>query len=137
MKRTTKPSTTGIAVSLLIMGVVAAAIFLSLDGNKGVTSHGRQITGLRTLLVGLAADTGISEPGKPLRAVLVSGAIPSTSAMGTVTSDENCAPDAAGFSHCLNKLKMDDGGQMAVIHTHRMADVPCLSPGERVRVTSA
>ncbi|MGZ4137590.1 MAG: hypothetical protein ACXVPX_08475 [Actinomycetota bacterium] len=54
--------------------------------------------------------------------------------MATVLSDANCAPDADGVSHCLNRLRLDSGSELTVRHNHRMIEVPCLSPGERVLV---
>jgi hypothetical protein len=59
--------------------------------------------------------------------------------MGVVLTDEQCQPDAAGVSHCLNTIRLTSGQTIAVRHPHRMSEVPCLAPGERVtvRMTSA
>jgi hypothetical protein len=53
----------------------------------------------------------------------------------TVLSDSRCNPDAHGVSHCLNRLRLVDGRTVTVVHDHRMATMPCLSPGEHVTLT--
>ncbi len=78
------------------------------------------------------------EPAKPspsannLRAGLVKGQIPGGTVKATVLSDENCAPDEQGISHCLNRVRLPDGQTVTVRHPHNMNDVPCLVPGEKV-----
>jgi hypothetical protein len=72
-----------------------------------------------------------------MHAQLLKGKLPSRPLMATVTSDEDCAPDAAGISHCLNRLTLDGGRKLAVRHPHAMHEVPCMTPGERVRVVAA
>lgn len=52
-----------------------------------------------------------------------------------VLSDSRCQPDAAGVSHCLNRLRLANGRTVTVVHDHRMMNMPCLSPGEHVVVT--
>lgn len=52
-----------------------------------------------------------------------------------VLTDTRCAPDAMGVSHCLNRMQLADGTSITVVHDHRMMDMPCLSPGERVVLT--
>ena len=56
-------------------------------------------------------------------------------ARATVLSDSRCNPDAHGVSHCLNRLRLGDGRIVTVVHDHRMATMPCLSPGEHVQLT--
>jgi hypothetical protein len=56
---------------------------------------------------------------------------------GTVLSDEDCAADAMGISNCLNRIRLEDGRTIAVRHPHDMREVPCLAPGEPVRVVPA
>jgi hypothetical protein len=69
-----------------------------------------------------------------MRALRLSGVVPRTAAVGTVVSDDDCAPDAAGISHCVNRIRMANGRMLSVRHPHRMAEVPCMTPGERVQV---
>jgi hypothetical protein len=52
-----------------------------------------------------------------------------------VLTDTRCNPDARGVSHCLNRMRLTNGTVITVQHDHRMMDMPCLSPGERVTLT--
>jgi len=122
---------------LAVAGGISAIVALSGSTprqNPGVVSHGDPITNVRSVLVVNGPSAEVSQPGKPLRTVLKNGKMPSARTMATVLSDENCAPDARGISHCSNRLRMDDGSEVTVTHPHRMSEVPCLSPGERVSV---
>lgn len=126
-------------LGMALTGVLAIGLVLSLDdgpGTPGTDSHGRQITGVRTVLVS-TGSAPVSQPGGPLHARLLSGRLGAAPMMATVLTDENCAPDAHGVSHCTNRLRMDDGSTMTLMHPHRMSEVPCLAPGERVSVRSA
>lgn len=93
--------------------------------------------GMRTLLVSNRREPARSLPGTTMRALRISGAVPAAAVVGTVITDEDCAPDAAGTSHCVNKVRMASGGVLTVRHPHRMAEVPCMTPGERIRVRAA
>lgn len=68
---------------------------------------------------------------------LVKGSLPSGGSVHrlTVLSDENCVPDAQGISHCLNRLSYGSG-EITVRHNHRIADIPCLEPGEVLQLIS-
>jgi hypothetical protein len=68
---------------------------------------------------------------------LVSGVPPAAAAAATVLTDEQCAPDGYGISHCLNALRLSDGSRIVVRHSHNMSRYPCLTPGETVRVTKS
>lgn len=129
----------GGALVAVAAGLVALAAFVGSGPKPTVQAdpHGNPIVNVRTILVATDDSIGISEPGRQLRAVLAEGTIPTAPTMATVMSDENCAPDAQGVSHCRNRLRMEDGTEMAVTHPHRMSEVPCLSPGEQVRVQAA
>jgi hypothetical protein len=91
----------------------------------------------RTLVVSGGAEPAPSRPGEPLHALRLKGSIPSRPLAATVLTDENCAPDAAGVSHCVNRLRLADGRTLVVRHPHRMMEVPCLEPGEHVMVQPA
>lgn len=65
---------------------------------------------------------------------LESGSMPDAETQAKVLTDTECTPDAAGVSHCRNELRMRDGSVVVARHAHRMAEVPCLSPGEQVLV---
>lgn len=94
------------------------------------------VAGLRTVVVSGQEPAPASTPDGPVQVVLLRGAVEAPT-MATVLSDENCEPDVHGYSHCLNELELPDGERIAVRHTHRMSEVPCLSPGERVNLTVA
>ena len=79
---------------------------------------------LRTVVVSETAPSQPSTPDGPVEVALLRGDAPSEPGVATVLSDENCEPDANGYSHCLNELEMEGGERIAVRHTHRMAEVP-------------
>ena len=92
-------------------------------------------TGGRSLVVARLGETvpGISGETGPLMTTLVRGQYPEGATQATVRTDENCAADGEGVSHCLNEL--DLGGTTIVVqHHHKMSLTPCLTPGETVNV---
>lgn len=92
---------------------------------------------LRTVLVSTGPEPAPSTPGLVLNALRVEGVLPSTRTQATVVSDRNCAPDAQGISRCTNALRLSGERLLTVRHPHRMMEVPCLEPGERVWVEGA
>lgn len=122
--------------ALLAVGALVALAALRQTPPEGPPpgSHGVPIPSARTVLVAAGGLAKISVPGQALHTKRLEGAIPASATPATVLTDENCTPDASGVSHCTNRLRMDDGSELTVVHSHRMGDVPCLSPGERVRV---
>lgn len=75
-----------------------------------------------------------SAHARRLSAMLEEGAMPSGPAMADVMTDTDCAPDAQMISRCRNLVRLDDGRQIVLRHPHDMRKVPCLGPGERVRL---
>jgi len=75
-----------------------------------------------------------SPGGDLLNVRLEAGSMPLGERAATVLTDSECTPDAAGVSHCRNELRLRDGTVVVARHSHRMAEVPCLSPGEEVLV---
>ncbi|HZG66828.1 MAG TPA: hypothetical protein VEZ12_08795 [Herpetosiphonaceae bacterium] len=64
---------------------------------------------------------------------LEQGTAPQGITRATVLTDENCAPDGEGVSHCLNRMQA--GGQHFTIrHNHKMMEEPCFSPTEELNV---
>ncbi len=63
--------------------------------------------------------------------------MPARGVPAEVLTDEDCAPDSSGISHCRNALRLEDGRTIVVRHPHDMRQVPCLTPGERVVVRPA
>ncbi|HEX6208020.1 MAG TPA: hypothetical protein VF058_06620 [Actinomycetota bacterium] len=114
------------------IGVVLAVVALSQPPSE--ESPPAATPALRTVVVSDAAPSQPSSPDGPVEVALLRGDAPSEPGVATVLSDENCEPDANGYSHCLNELEMEGGERIAVRHTHRMGEVPCLAPGERVNV---
>ena len=69
-----------------------------------------------------------------LSSMLEQGVMPRHATTGEVLSDTECAPDEDSISHCRNEVRLADGKTIVLRHPHRMADVPCLAPGETVRL---
>ena len=92
---------------------------------------------MRSLTVTTKGEPAPSEHPERMRALLLDGHLPRGGVDATVLTDEDCAPDAQGVSHCRNKLRLPSGKSIEVRHPHRMHDVPCMTPGETVRVRRA
>ncbi|HZJ28569.1 MAG TPA: hypothetical protein VFD37_01110 [Solirubrobacterales bacterium] len=105
-------------------------------GTEGPASTGEQEIRTVVVLSG-QGEPRPSQPGQPLRVQLNDGLKPVAEMAGTVLTDENCAPDERGISHCLNKIRLADGQELEVVHSHDMGEVPCLAPDEEVRVRAA
>ena len=138
------------AVALAAIALGAAGLFsVGHSGGSGVSSpevrRGAAHTdsahappaAMRSLVVWARREPAPSLPGATMRALRVSGAVPGATVVGTVLSDDDCAADAAGISHCINKVRLANGAVLTVRHPHRMADVPCMTPGERLMVRAA
>jgi len=81
----------------------------------------------------------VSRNQDPVYVQLVSGAIPPDATRLTVLTDENCAPDREGVSHCLNRVAFQTtqgSGEAVLQHHHRMSEESCLAPGESVVIVS-
>ena len=89
-----------------------------LEGRDCVASPGRCHNGLDGVNLVYGAPSDI--PAKAMRA--------------TVLSDSGCEPDAVGASHCLNRMRLASGAVIAVRNDHRLANEPCLAPGEHIIV---
>ena len=100
------------------------------------TSHQRPAF-VRSLAVSTKAEPAPSAHPERMRGLLIDGRLPDGVVRATVLTDEDCAPDAHGVSHCRNKLRLPGGRTIEVRHPHRMHDVPCMTPGETVRLTRA
>ena len=64
----------------------------------------------------------------------VDGIAPTMTTSAVVLTDSNCTPDEQGISHCSNALRLADGHVITVRHDHDMRMVPCLAPGESIRL---
>lgn len=72
-----------------------------------------------------------------LHAGLEDGQLPGGPVEATVLTDEDCAPDEQGISHCRNAVRLASGQTVVLRHSHDMHQVPCLAPGERVLLRRA
>ena len=66
--------------------------------------------------------------------MLEHGAMPVRPVMADVMTDTDCVPDAQMISRCRNVMRLADGRQIVLRHPHDMTHIPCLAPGERVRL---
>lgn len=128
----------------LLLGLVAVAALVAgwlllrptstpAPAAQAAATHFQPVGGEpRAVLVTPEAEGLPHKPGA-LPVSLVEGTLPPGALYARVLTDEDCAPDAAGVSHCLNRIEVA-GTEIAVRHHHRMHDAPCLSPGELVRL---
>lgn len=131
------------SILALFLGLAALGGFLLLSSQQSdsrpaqervvIDPHGSKVDEARTLLVTLSQPAP-SSPGALLHGRLVEGEMPEKAMMGTVLTDEDCGADFRGVSNCLNRVVLADGSKIAVRHPHAMSEVPCLAPGEPVRV---
>lgn len=132
-----------IAIGIAVAATVAATRGTAQPDQQAAAPHFVDVnqqdhhsaTSGRNLVVARLGETvpGISGETGPLMTTLVRGQYPDGASQATVRTDENCAADADGVSHCLNEL--DLGGTAIVVqHHHKMSLTPCLTPGETVNV---
>jgi hypothetical protein len=122
-----------VAVSMLLFALAGATIVFS-GRSEGVRvdPHGTALPAQREVQVSLLMPSPSSSDG--LHAKLVGGTMPSAAVQATVLTDEQCQPDTRGLSHCLNRMRLPDGSELELRHPHDMSAVPCLAPGEKVRL---
>ncbi len=136
----TRKVITALFVALIMAGVaVGTALWMSNDGRAPVNGVAKsEKEPMRVLVVYKSSSKPEpSAPGNRMNARIVKGKVPRKETVATVKTDEDCAPDSAGISNCLNKLRLKGGSVLEVRHPHEMSKVPCMAPGERVLVKSA
>ena len=129
----------GVVASAVVgLAVAFGAVLIASGGGSSATVDPAHTApaAVRTLLVS-ATSAPVSQPGRMLHGRLVGGQMPMAATMGEVMSDEDCAPDDMGISHCRNAVRLADGRTIVVRHPHDMGRVPCLTPGEHIRVQPA
>lgn len=126
-----------LAIVLAILAIGSGGPDADAPSPANATAHTQAEGGVRTVLVSRDRMPAPSPAGETLHALRVSGPLPTGEALGTVLTDEDCAPDGRGVSHCLNEIELPGERLLRVRHPHRMTEVPCLSPGERVSVRAA
>lgn len=77
---------------------------------------------------------GSSSPQDGDAVHFVNGLAPTVTTSAVVLTDSNCTPDGQGISHCSNTLRLANGHIITVRHDHDMHMVPCLAPGESIRL---
>lgn len=125
-------------VGLVGLAVIVAAIVVVMSQGASPSTPATavphyQTTTLRTVV--LTAGAEVSRGQGVVLAQLVGGTIPAGADRLAVLTDENCAPDGDGVSHCLNRVRFSGPqgeGEATLQHHHRMAEEPCLAPGETV-----
>ena len=123
-------------IGILVLGGSAFALGRTTQTNEPtVDPHGTALPAERQVQLSLVMPSPSDFDG--LHAKLIGGTMPAAAMEATVLTDEQCEPDGQGISHCLNRLRLPDGSEIAVRHPHNMDGVPCLAPGENVRLVPA
>lgn len=123
-------------IGLLVLGGSAFALGRTTKTNEpAVDPHGVALPAQRQVQLSSVMPSPSDFDG--LHAKLISGTMPTDAMEATVLTDEQCEPDSQGISHCLNRLRLPDGSEIQVRHPHNMDAVPCLAPGENVRLVPA
>ena len=120
---------------LVLVGAGLVVERTSRSHTVAVDPHGLALPAQRVLQLHELMPLPSSPDG--LHAKLVGGTMPTAPVQATVLTDKDCQPDAHGISHCLNQLRLPDGSEIQVRHPHDMRLVPCLAPGENVRLVPA
>ena len=119
-----------------LVAVGGAWVFLGRDlaAERYVSEHSAPVPEkARTVMVSATMPLP-SAHARRLSAMLEAGAMPHEPMMAEVLSDTDCTPDDQMVSHCRNEMQLTNGDRIVVRHPHDMRDVPCLAPGERVRL---
>ena len=134
-----------VAMTIALVAVVASAVPRSEpsgppppapSGASHDAAHEPPAT-VRTLAVHTGAEPKPTADPRRMRGLLLAGRLPTRAVKAKVLTDEDCAADANGVSHCRNQLRLPSGRTVTIRHPHRMHDVPCMTPGEMVRLRPA
>ena len=122
-------------LAALALAAVAGAVALDRSREPApAAAHEVAIPALaRTVTVSLSLPLP-SPHARRLSAMAEEGSLPSRPMAAEVLTDSDCAPDAEGISRCRNVVRLEDGRRLVLRHPHDMRRVPCLAPGERVRL---
>ena len=130
-------------VALAAIAIAAAAVMsvLALGGREeankppiAASEHPLAVPpALRTVTVSRAMPMP-SAHERRLSAMLEEGTMPAGPMMAEVLTDSECTPDAQMISRCRNVMRLANGREIVLRHPHAMATIPCLAPGERVRL---
>ena len=121
--------------------VATAGVFMLAPGEDAADSSATAVSEHPVAVPAAARTVSVSRmmpmPSaheRRLSAMLEDGTMPDRPIMAQVMTDTNCTPDAEMISRCRNVMRLADGRQIVLRHPHNMADIPCLAPGERVRL---
>lgn len=120
-----------------LVAVGGAWVLLGRDPNAGeryVSEHPAAVPETARTVTVSARMPLPSAHARRLSAMLEAGAMPHQPMMAEVLSDTECSPDEQMVSRCRNEMQLANGDKIVVRHPHDMRDVPCLAPGERVRL---
>ena len=134
------PRLFGVLAAIAVL--VAAAGLLTRAGRDEATDTSPALVSEHPLPVPASARAVLVSRAMPmpsadarrLSAMLEQGAMPDGPLMAEVMTDTDCTPDARMISRCRNVMRLADGRRIVLRHPHDMSDVPCLAPGERVRL---
>jgi hypothetical protein len=125
------------AVAALVVAVLVVAGGDDGAGSPTVAEHPVVVpAALRTVTL----HRTMPEPSaheRSLSALLERGAMPALGSTAEVLTDTDCAPDERMISRCRNVVRLQDGRELVLRHPHEMSKVPCLAPGEQVRLVPA
>jgi hypothetical protein len=128
-----------VLLSLLLVGALIG--LASVSGRDTSESSPRYVkehpvaipADLRTISISSSMPMP-SAHARRLSSMLEAGRMPHGATTGEVLTDTECAPDAKSISRCRNEVRLQNGETVVLRHPHRMAEVPCLAPGETVRL---
>ena len=130
----------GIA-AVVFVAVLAAFVIDRLQddrsGSRDLRRDSGQIAAVRS--VAFTDELQVSRGQGPVLVQLESGTIPADVTQLHILTDENCAPDQDGVSHCLNRVRFlstEGWGEAVLRHHHRMIEEDCLVPGETVTIAA-
>jgi hypothetical protein len=134
-----------VALTATAIATAAVASVLALGGREEAANKSPIAASEHPLAVPLAARTVTVSRAMPmpsaherrLSAMLEEGTMPAGPMMAEVLTDSECTPDARKISRCRNVLRLANGSEIVLRHPHEMASIPCLAPGERVRLIPA
>jgi hypothetical protein len=135
-----RPRVIAALVIATVLGTASGVLILT--GGIGSADKAPRVVSEHPVAVPAAARTVLVSRSMPapsaharrLSAMLEEGAMPDGPLTAEVMTDTECTPDARMTSHCRNVMRLADGRQIVLRHAHEMSKVPCLAPGERVRL---
>ena len=125
-------------LSLLAIASLTLAVVFSLQG-EGAEADPTPVPHFNTadVRITMTDEPVVSRNQDPVYVQLETGVIPDDVSLLTVLTDEDCTPDEQGVSHCLNRVEYPtaSGTQYAALrHHHKMAEEPCLTPGQTLEI---